>query len=198
MPLWKSLLLISDGPPGAKAPIDLYCVELTQLSVSISAKYLTPFSSTGICAPVSPLSLIFNIFPSSPLAFTVAPSCLNCHWGPLSSTCSSPEVSPVVPSSSESVGRLANSSVPQSVLERSSMSMALFTTSFFVVGASRVGAFPCPSDSETLLIFWAESSSLLLVGVLSLQLSQLAGAPWGSGLLPLEFLLFLVVFPFSA
>ena len=129
------------GPRGQRLqggdPIDLYCAELMQLReapVSISARHLTPFSSTGICAPVSPLSLIFNIFPSSPLAFTVAPSCLNCHWGPPSSTCSSPKVSPVVPSGSESVGRSANSSVSQSVLERSSISAALFTTSFFVVG----------------------------------------------------------------
>ena len=141
MPPWKSLSLISNGPPGAKAPrgdpINLYCAELMQLRealVSISAKHFTPFSSTGICAPVSPLSLIFNIFPSSPLAFTVAPSCLNCHWGPPSSTCSSPEVSPVVPSGSESVGRSANSSVSQLVSERSSISVALFTASFFVVG----------------------------------------------------------------
>ena len=137
MPPWKSLLLISNGPPGAKAargdPIDLYCV-LREAPVSISAKHLTPFSSTEICAPVSPLSLIFNIFPSSHLAFTVAPSCLNCHWGPPSNTCSSPEVSPVVPSSSESVGRSANSSVLQSVSERSSISTASCTVSFFVVG----------------------------------------------------------------
>ena len=41
-----------------------------------------------------------------PLAFTLAPSCFNCHWGPPSSTCSSPEVSPVVPSGSESVGKV--------------------------------------------------------------------------------------------
>ena len=50
-------------------------------------------------------------FPPSPLTFTVAPSCLNCHWGSPSSTCSSPEVSPVAPSGSESIERLAISSV---------------------------------------------------------------------------------------
>ena len=149
MPPWKSLLLISNGPPGAKAPrgdpIDLYCVELMQLweaPVSISAKHLTPFSSTGICAPVSPLSFLFNIFPSSPLTVTVAPSYLNCHWGPPSITCSSPEVSPVVPSSSESVGRSANSSVSQSVLERSSTSATSCTVSFFVIRGVVGQGFP--------------------------------------------------------
>ena len=156
MPPWKSLLLISNGPPGQRLqggdPIDLHCAELIQLReapVSISAKHLTPFSSTGICAPVSSLSLIINIFPSSPLAFTVVPSCLKCHWGPPSSTCSSPKVSHVIPSGSESVGRSANSSVSQSVSERSSTSAALCTVSFFVVGgvASRDSLFP--SDSET-------------------------------------------------
>ena len=135
------------GGKGSKGgdPIDLYCAELMQLRevmVSISARHLTPFSSTGICAPVSPLSLIFNIFPSSPLTFTVALSCLNCHWGPPSSTCSSPEVSPVAPSSSESVGRSANSSVLQSVSDRSSISAASFTASFFVIGGVAGQGFP--------------------------------------------------------
>ena len=40
----------------------------------------------------------------------------------------------MVPSGSESVGRSANSSVSQSVLERSSISMASFTTFFLVIG----------------------------------------------------------------
>ena len=135
------------GGKGSKGgdPINLYCAELMQLweaPVSISARHLTPFSSTGICTPVSPLSLIFNIFPSSPPAFIVAPSCLNCHWGPPSSTCSSPEVSPVAPSSSESVGRLANSSVSQSVLDGTSISAASFTASFFVIGGVVGQGFP--------------------------------------------------------
>ena len=83
-----------------------------EVPVSISAKHLTPFNSTGMCAPLYPHSVLYLIFfPLPSLAFTVAPSCLNCHWGPPSSTCSSPEVSPVVPSGSESVGRSANSSV---------------------------------------------------------------------------------------
>ena len=152
-------------------------MQLRDTPVSISARHLTPFSSTGIWAPVSPLSLIFNIFPSSPLTFTVAPSCRNCHWSPPSSTCSSPEVSPVAPSGSESVGRSANSSVSQLVSERSPISIALFTASFFVVGGVAGRAFPFLSDSETLLIFWEESSSLLSVGDSSLWLSQLAGVP---------------------
>ena len=137
------------GPRGQRLqggdPIDLYCAELIQLweaPVSISAKHFTPFSSTDICAPVSPLSFIFNIFPSSPLAVNVAPFCLNCHWGPSSSICSSPEVSPVLPSGSESVGRSANYSVSPSVSERSSTSAASCTVSFFVIGGIAGWGFP--------------------------------------------------------
>ena len=67
------------GGKGSKGgdPINLYWAELIQLReapVSIKARHFTPFSSTGICAPVSPLSLIFNIFPSSPLALNVYPT----------------------------------------------------------------------------------------------------------------------------
>ena len=127
------------GGKGSKGgdPINLYWAELMQLReapVSIKARHFTPFSSTGICAPVSPLSFIFNTFPSSPLAINVAPSGFNCHWGPSSSICSSPTASPVLPSSSESVGRSANSSVSPSVSERLSTSTASCTVSFFVVG----------------------------------------------------------------
>ena len=138
---WKSLSRTSSGPPGAKAPrgdpINLYWAELMQLReapVSIKARHFTPFSSTGICAPVSPLSFIFNTFPSSPLAINVAPSRFNCHWGPSSSICSSPTASPVLPSGSESVGRSANSSVSPSMSERLSTSTASCTVSLFVVG----------------------------------------------------------------
>ena len=68
-------------------PINLYWAELIQLReapVSIKARHFIPFSLTGICAPVSPLSFIFNTFPSSPLAINVAPPGCNCHWGPSS------------------------------------------------------------------------------------------------------------------
>ena len=134
---WKSLLQISSGPLGAKAPkggdpINLYWAELIQLReapVSIKARHFTPFSSTGICAPVSPLSFIFNIFPSSPLALNVTPLSFNCHWGPSSNVWSSPTASPVLPSGSESVGRSANSSVSSSGSERLSTSTASCTVS---------------------------------------------------------------------
>ena len=149
MPPWKSLLRTSNGPPGAKAPRGgsyrlILCRAHTTPggAVSISARHFTPFSSTGICAPVSPLSFIFNIFPSSPLAVNVAPFCLNCHWGPSSSICSSPEVSPVLPSGSESVERSANSSVSPPVSERSSTSRGLMHCIFLCRRRRRGSGLP--------------------------------------------------------
>ena len=59
----------------------------------------------------------------------------------------------MAPSGSESVGRLAKSSVSQSVSDRSSISAASFTASFFAMGVLQVGTSPFLSDSETLPIF---------------------------------------------